>query len=276
MAEETPDAATRQHDNAASSAGPAVVLVRPQLGVNIGSAMRAMANFGLDDLRLVAPREGWPNEHAMKAASRAETCLQPVAVHDDTPAALADLHWVCATTARQRDLSTPVMTPEGVVSEMRARQAAGQKCGMLFGPERAGLANADLAGADALVMIPVMPKFASLNLAQAVLLMGYEWVRQGGDATLGRVSTYERPREAGVQHGWRRPATKAEVHGLFDHLEGALDEKGYFFPPEKRPTMVQNLRTMLTRSQPSEQEVRTWRGIIAAFTKRRGHGGERP
>lgn len=246
--------------------GPAIVLVRPQLGENIGAAARAMGNFALDELRLVAPRDGWPSETARTSASGADFVIDAVRVHDDTPHAVADMHWVAATTARARDMAKPVLTPEMAVAEMRARMQRGERCAVLFGPERTGLANDDVALADAIVMAPVNPRFASLNLAQAVLLLAYEWMKGESAASLGRHTAYDGVETVGPQTRHSRPATKAEIAGLFQHLERELDESGFLRPPEKRPVMVRNIRNLLQRMEPTEQEIRTLRGIVASLT----------
>ena len=251
-------------------ARPAIILVRPQLGVNIGTAMRAMANFGLDEMRIVAPREGWPNPHVEAAASKAQSRMRSLELYDDVPAAIAEFNWVCATTARQRDLTTPVLTPREMVAEIARRQDLGEKCAVLFGPEKSGLTNDDVVLADATVMIPVRPDFASLNLAQAVLIVAYEWMNHVGTATLGRVSTYEKPRDSGFHPQIGRAATKDELMGFFEHLEGALDAQGFLYPPEKRPTMVRNIRSMFTRMGATEPEVKTLRGIVAALIQSKG------
>jgi tRNA/rRNA methyltransferase len=255
---------------AAAGETPAVLLMEPQLADNVGMVARAMANFGLDDLRLIAPRDGWPNEKARIAASGANYVIDDATALPSLPAAISDLNWLAATTARQRDLRKPVMTPLEAVAEMRARIGRGERCGILFGRERNGLETSEVANADALVMIPVNSKFASLNLAQAVLILGYEWMRGSEGQSLGRVTTYESPVAAGLNLGDDRPATKEELLGLFDHLEGELEKVGFFNPPEKRASVVRNLRTMLTRWGATEQEVRTFRGIVATLAKGRG------
>jgi len=246
-------------------ATPALILVRPQLADNIGMVARAMANFGLEHLRLVAPRDGWPNEKARIAASGANFIVDAAEAFPSLEAAMGDLNWVCATTARQRDLAKPVLTPMEAVAEMRRRVAQGQRCGILFGPERNGLETEELANADAAVMAPVNPNFASLNLAQAALLMGYEWMKLGNAGTLGRVTTYEVPLQPGPQTRGSPPATKEDLIGFFEHMERELENKGFFSPPEKRPSMVQNMRSMFTRMGASEQEIRTLRGIVKAL-----------
>ncbi len=251
---------------------PAVILVEPQLPDNIGMVARAMANFGLEDLRLVAPRDGWPNERARIAASGATFIIDDAVAVPDFATAIGEFTWVCATTARQRDLAKPVLSPELAIAEMRRRMAAGERVAIVFGRERNGLETSEIANVDAIVMAPVDPQFASLNLAQSVLLIAYEWIKQSGNATLGRVTTYETPREAGLHGRGFQSATKAQLQGFFEHLETELDRMGFFNPPEKRPTMVQNLRTLFTRLGASEQEVRTLRGIVKALVHGKGPG----
>ena len=251
---------------------PTVILVEPQLADNIGMVARAMANFGLDDLRLVNPRDGWPNEKARIAASGANYVIDDAASYPTLAAAQGDLTWVAATTARQRSLRKPVLTPEAAVAEMRERIARGERCGFLFGRERNGLETSEIATADAIVMVPVNPGFASINLAQAVLLLGYAWIRESGMASLGRVTTYETPLQVGLNLGHDRIATKEELDGFFVHLESELDRLGFLNPPEKRAVMVQNIRTMFTRMMATEQEVRTLRGIVATLALGKGRG----
>ncbi|KAB2911468.1 MAG: RNA methyltransferase [Hyphomicrobiaceae bacterium] len=255
---------------------PVVILVRPQLAENIGMVARAMANFGLEDLRLVEPRDGWPNEKARVAASGANFIIDGGQAYSTFKDALAGLHWVCATTARQRDLAKPVLTPEQAVSEMRRRLAEGQRCGILFGPERNGLETEEVANADAVMMAPVNPNFASLNLAQAVLLASYEWMKQAGGGTLGRVTTYEAPLQPGTRDRGSPPATKEELMAFFEHLERELEAQGFFNPPEKRPSMVQNMRTMFTRMGATEQEIRTLRGIVKTLVHAKRSGRRSP
>jgi tRNA/rRNA methyltransferase len=261
---------------AAAGETPAVILMEPQLADNVGMVARAMANFGLDDLRLIAPRDGWPNEKARIAASGANYVIDDAAAFPSLEAAIGDVNWLAATTARQRDLRKPVMTPLQAVAEMRRRIAAGERCAILFGRERSGLETSEVANADALVMIPVNSRFASLNLAQAVLILGYEWMRGSDAQSLGRVTTYEKPLEAGLYLNDDRPATKAELIGFFEHLEGELDRLGFFNPSHKRATVVRNLRTMFSRMGATEQEIRTLRGIVATLAKGKGHARKRP
>jgi tRNA/rRNA methyltransferase len=244
---------------------PVLILVRPQLADNIGMVARAMANFGLEHLRLVAPRDGWPNEKARIAASGANFIIDGAETFPRFEEALAGLHWVCATTARQRDLAKPVLTPEQAVEEMRRRLGQGQRCGIVFGPERNGLETSEVANADAVVMAPVNPNFASLNLAQAALLLGYEWMKQVGVGTLGRVTTYEEPLQPGLRTRGSPPASRQELIGFFEHLERELDANGFFSSPEKRPSVIRNLRSMFIRMGATEQEIRTLRGIVKAL-----------
>jgi tRNA/rRNA methyltransferase len=252
------------------SEAPVLILVRPQLADNVGMTARAMANFGLAELRLVEPRDGWPNEKARIAASGANFIVDAAQAYPTLKDALAGLHWVGATTARQRDLAKLVLTPEQAVAAMRERIGGGQRCGIMFGPERNGLETEEVANADAAVMAPVNPNFASLNLAQAVLLMSYEWMKAAKAGTLGRVTTYEAPVEPGLRTRGSPPATREELIGFFEQIEGELDRSGFFTAPEKRPSVVQNLRSMFTRMGATEQEIRTLRGIVKALT-----GGKR-
>ena len=238
-------------------ASPAVILCEPQLGENIGTTARAMANFGLWDLRLVNPRDGWPNERAIAAASRAEHVLDKVRVFPTTEAAIADLSLVYATTARRRDLQKPVFGPEEAAQRVIAHIDPGAKAGILFGRERWGLYNEEVALADAIVTLPVEAAFASLNIAQAVLIIAYEWRRQ---TDLGNKLLFS---EAVAE-----PATKGELLQFFEHLEGALDEAGFFTAPDKRPTVVNNLRAMLSRGTLSGQEVRTLHGVVSSLERK--------
>ncbi|WDR05449.1 RNA methyltransferase [Devosia rhodophyticola] len=236
---------------------PAVILCEPQLGENIGTAARAMANFGLWDLRLVRPRDGWPNEKAVNAASRADHVIERVRVFETLEAAIADLTMVYATTARPRDLQKPVFGPEEAGRHLVGHIESGAGAGLLFGRERWGLLNEEVALADAIVTLPVEAAFASLNIAQAVLILAYEWRRQtelGRQLPFADVLADVAPRE--------------ELTGLFGHLEDALERSGFFTSPEKRPTVVNNLRTLLTRGQFSSQEVRTLRGVISSLDRK--------
>ncbi len=232
---------------------PIFVLVEPQMGENIGAAARAMLNFGISGLRLVRPRDGWPNPKAAAMASGAAVVVDNVRVFDTLDAALADCHYVIATTARRRELMTPVLAPAAAVTELRTRIASGQQCAVLFGGERNGLSSDDVARADAILSIPVNPAFASLNLAQAALIVAYEWARAGDYAEI------ESPLADEPQ------ASREDLMRLIDHLETELDKAGYFFPPEKRPAMARNLRAAFSRASFTESEIRTLRGVVKAL-----------
>jgi tRNA/rRNA methyltransferase len=234
---------------------PAIILVRPQLGMNIGMAARAMGNFALDTLRLVAPRDGWPNPEAGPPAAGADHVLDAIVVHDDVVGAFEGCALTFATTMRGRDMVKPVVTPREAAAMMREAAARGQRSGILFGPERSGLTADDLAPVQTIVTCPVNPGFGSLNLAQAVLLMGYEWFQAGDPAQLPPADHVPAPHE--------------EVAGLIAHLETALDEAGYFHVPDRTPATRRTLAHMLTRPQFSAQEVRTLRGIIRALSELR-------
>ena len=235
--------------------GPAIILVEPQLGENIGMVARAMANFGLTELRLVNPRDGWPNEKARAAASRADHVIDGATLHEDLASALADLNFVFATTARQRDGFKQVRGPVEAGKALRARNRSGEKTGIMFGRERFGLYNEEVALADEIVTFPVNPEFASLNIAQAVLLMSYEWMKSGLESETD--TAFSSPDVV--------PAEKHHLQGLLEHLETALDARGYFRPPSKKPKMVDNLRAVLTRPGFSEAEIKVLRGVVASL-----------
>lgn len=240
--------------------GPAIVLVEPQLGENIGMAARAMMNCGLMDLRLVRPRDAWPNRHAVAASSGATDIIDGARVFDTTAEAIADLQMVYATTARPRDMTTDVVTPGEAAQRMRTDAVSHVRSGVLFGKEAKGLTNDDVALANAILTVPLNPAFTSLNLAQAVFVLGYEWF-QLADDTAAAVQAI--PKET-------RPASKAELQGLFEHLEAELDDAGFFRVREKTPIMIRNIRNVLQRARFTEQEIRTFRGIVTALsTKRR-------
>ena len=233
---------------------PAIILVAPQLGENIGMAARAMLNCGLTDLRLVRPRDGWPSEPARNAASGADIVIDDARVFERTEDAIADLTLVFAATARERAMTKVVLSP-GAAAQAMLSAPSGSRIGVMFGGEAWGLNNDDVALADTVITAPLNPGFSSLNLSQAVLLVAWEWRR----AMLA-------PAEGGLRISEdTRPATKAEMQGLFEHLEGALDDSGFLRLREKRPTMVRNLRNLLQRARLTEQEVRTLRGIIASL-----------
>ena len=235
----------------------AVILIRPQLGENIGMVARAMLNCGLTDLRLVRPRDGWPSEKARASASGADIVIDNVQVFETTEDAIADLNFILATTTRTRDMTKGVFTPEGAAKELRNRTDGGGNSGILFGRESAGLDNDDIALADAAITVPLNPDFTSLNLAQAVLLIGYEWYKWA-DKT---------PDHDLVMPSDTRPAERQEVLMMLEHLESELDARGFLRPVEKRPVMVRNIRNVFWRAGFSEKEVRTFRGIITALTK---------
>lgn len=237
---------------------PAVILCEPQLGENIGTAARAMANFGLLDLRIVKPRDGWPSEKARAAASRADHVIDKVQVFDSVEAAIADLHFVFATTARPREVPKPVRGPNEAAETICRFGREGLATGILFGRERWGLNNEEVALADEIVTLPVDPEFASLNIAQAVLVCAYEWrVKASAGALPFRLDEEANP-----------PASKEDIYRLFEHLENALDAVNFFRPPEKRPSMVLNLRNIFQKATLTQQEVRSLRGVIAAFERR--------
>jgi tRNA/rRNA methyltransferase len=241
---------------ATAAAAPVVILVRPQLGDNIGMAARAMLNCGLSSLRLVSPRDGWPNAKAQRAASGADVVLDKAKVFASVGEAVADLERVVATTARNRELSQRIVTPRRAASEMRGWIGQAEKVGILFGPERTGLTNDDMVHADTALSIPLNPQFSSLNIAQAVLLVAYEWAAAGEDAPAERMSEHA-----------TRPATKDELLNLFAHLERALDQSGFLRNKAMRPAMVHNLRAFLQRAAMTEQEVRSFHGVIKYLAK---------
>lgn len=249
--------------------GPVIILVEPQLGENIGMVARAMANFGLSELRLVNPREQWPNDKARAAASKADHVIDGATVHASLADAIGDLNHVLATTARERDGFKPVLGPAEAARGMRVRHVGGERTGLLFGRERFGLYNEEIGLADAIVTFPVNPAFASLNIAQAVLLVAYEWMK----------ASLEEGREAPFPGPEFVPAPKESLIGLFGQVETALDTRGYFRPPAKKPKMVDNLRAVLTRPAFSEKEIQVLRGVVASldrFTPAYPRGAARP
>lgn len=238
---------------------PAIVLIETQMGENIGAAARAMANFGLVDLRLVSPRDGWPNEKARANASRADHLIDSARVFSSLREATADLNVLYATTARPHDLAKPVVSPARAADDMFGAIGLGQKVGVLFGRERWGLTSDEVGLADAILTIPVDPAYASLNIAQAVIIVAYEWRKRVlNDEDWTPFETKERSPQA----------DKDALFHLFDHLETALDAVEFFRPTEKRAHMVRNLRSIFHRAQLNEQEVRTLRGAIAALERR--------
>jgi len=264
-----PEAGETGEEQALTLRPPAIILVEPQLGENIGQAARAMANFGLKHLRLVAPRDGWPNSKAVANASGASSIVENAQVFDTVEAAIADLHFIGATTARGREVFKPVMAPETAIGEIVVRTGNGERCGILFGRERWGLNNDEISMADTLIIAPVDPAFASLNLAQAVLLVGYEWRKRTAGHSLGRATAFEPPAREGLPQGRCNPATAEELLYFFDHIEGELTQAGFFKTDEKRATMVRNIRNMFLRASLTSQEVKTLRGIVGALTRLR-------
>jgi tRNA/rRNA methyltransferase len=228
---------------------PVIVLVRPQLGQNIGKAARAMLNFGLTEMRLVAPRDGWPNPEAGPSASGADVLLERAALFDNTEQAIADCSLVFASTVRRRDLVMPVVSP----GEMADRIAGSTKrCAILFGPERSGLETEDVALADAIVTVPINPEFGSLNLAQAVILLAYEWSKRG---QLAQPTAKE----------LEPPAPHGELEGLIGQIDEELETKGYFHPPSRTQATKNTLRTIFTKAGWSSREVKAVRGIVRAL-----------
>ncbi|CAA2107673.1 putative tRNA/rRNA methyltransferase [Methylobacterium bullatum] len=232
---------------------PVVILVEPQLAENIGMVARAMANFGLSELRLVAPKNGWPKKGVREAASGATHVLDDATVFATVPEAIADLNYLLATTARERGQMKRAYAPDEAMADVAAR--SGQRVGVMFGRERIGLTNDEVSLADAIVTFPVSPDFPSLNLAQAVLLVGYEWRKASGQARLPFTGEMQSP-----------PATREAMASLVASLEGSL-ETGGFYPPEKRDVIARNMRDMLHRMAMTEQDVRTFRGALRALTR---------
>lgn len=227
---------------------PAMIMVRPQMGENIGAAARVMKNFGLSDLRIVSPRDGWPNEKALAMSAHASDVVQAARLYDSLQDAVADLQWVAATTARERAMEKPVKTPR----EFYAALPCDVKAGIVFGPERTGLENDDLAQCHLVVSMAVNPEYPSLNLAQAVAIMAYEaMATQSGFALSAEASL----------------ASTQEVQGFFGQLEAALDEAHFWRVEEKKPAMWRNIRTIFQRAQLTVQEVRTLRGVVTALKK---------
>ncbi|HEY1706712.1 MAG TPA: RNA methyltransferase [Rhizomicrobium sp.] len=240
---------------------PSIILSHPQLGENIGAAARAMANFGLSDLRLVEPRDGWPNEKAHRMAAGASHVIDDTRVFKSLRDAVKDLNLIYATTARERGTTKEVITPPEAARRLHAAVARGGKAAILFGNERAGLDNDEISLADAVITIPTA-EFASLNLGQAVLLTSYEWFR-AADATP----------PARIEHGpIHRKPTREEMVQMFEHLERELTDSGFLYPPDKRAGMIRAIRATLHRARLTYQEVQTLRGMIVALTKGKFRG----
>jgi tRNA/rRNA methyltransferase len=246
-------------------AGPAIILVNPQLGENIGAVARAMLNCGLTDLRLVQPRDPWPNNQASAAASGADSVVDGARLYEKTEEAIADLHRVYAATARVRDMVIPLMPPRAAADDMREACAAGVAVGVLFGAERAGLSNDDVTLADTVIEVPLNPKFRSLNLAQAVLIVSYEWfVTAAHEVGGARGSLAEDWRETGDTE----PVSKPDLFHFLSRLEAELDYCGFLLPIEKRPTMVRTIRNIFQRARLTDQDVRTLQGIVSGLIRR--------
>lgn len=235
--------------------GPVIVLVEPQLPENIGMVARAMANFGLSELRLVNPREEFPNEKAIATASKADHIINNTRVFSTLREAIGEMNYIFATTARERDGFKPVRSAVEAARILRQREDKHERCAILFGRERWGLNNEEISLADEIVTFPVNPAFSSLNIAQAVLLMSYEWMKSGLD----------RQTDTAFRQDEMEPAHKATLFGLFNQLEEALDIRGYFRPKERKEIMVENLRSVLTRAAFSEPEVRLLRGVVSSL-----------
>ncbi len=240
---------------------PAFVLVRPQMGENIGAAARAMLNFGLEHMRVVAPRDGWPNPAAVAMASGAGRVLDAALLAPDLPAALGDCSYVFATTARERDLAKPVYTPEAAMQLARDKINGGAHVAVLFGPERAGLENDDIARANAIISVPVNPGFPSLNLAQCVLLMGYEWMRLA--------DTRAPVMQAMAGTDW---ADNSEIEHLARHYEERMEEAGFFYPEHKAASMKTNLRNMWSRLPLTRADVQILHGTLRQMVRWKERG----
>src|SRR6516165_11071059 len=253
-----PGAGTDKTKDWARLAGPIVILVEPQLGENIGAAARVMANFGLARLRLVNPRDGWPNIHAHRSASGADRVLDDTVLYGSLAGAIADCTLVLATTARAHDQAKPVLGPQEAVAWIAPHVAAGENVAVLFGRERHGLENDEVALADRIVTFPVNPAFASLNLAQAVALIAYEWFK----LISGGALPFAMPRKS-------PPAGKQQIEAFFANLEQELDVIEYFRPLDKRATMLVNLRNIFARMQPTQQDIQTLHGIVMALSEGR-------
>ncbi|MBH68838.1 MAG: rRNA methyltransferase [Rhodospirillaceae bacterium] len=237
-----------------AAVAPVIILIEPQLGENIGSAARAMFNFGLSDLRLVRPRDGWPNPRAETMASGASVVLDRAQVFEDSREAVSDLNIIFATTARERDLTKKVLTPRGAAQALLDSESIGERSGLIFGPERSGLGNDDIAMADMVVNVPLNPGFSSLNLAHAVLLLGYEWFQ----ARLQKKSLKD-------DWGNSRRAKIEEREYFYNRLEKSLKDAGFLYPEDLAPTICRNLRSMFNKAGLTSQEVRTLHGIITAL-----------
>jgi tRNA/rRNA methyltransferase len=246
------------------ASGPVIILVRPQMGENIGMAARAMANFGLSTLRLVAPRDGWSEgspvyRTAFDVSVGANAIVRKAGLFSTVAEAVQDLHKVFATTARERDQSKPVVSAEDFASEAKARIMQEQRIGLLFGPERTGLENQDLVLADSLISFPVSPDYPSLNLAQSVSLVAYEWFKESESKAPPFLLTHVTP-----------PATRAMILAFFEGLQGELEAADYFIPASKKAIMTRNLRNIFHRMDLTEADIKTLRGVVVALSRGRG------
>ena len=233
---------------------PAIILIAPQMGENIGAAARAMSNFGLNELKIVNPRDGWPSESATANSAGALDIMPPVGVFENTADALKEYHTIYATTARPRDMRKPVMTARHAAQEIAKKQEQGLKTAVMFGGERAGLTNEDTALAHTIITIPTNPDFSSLNLAQGVLLIANE--------------IFQAKHEGGSEItplGDSTPVTHEELNEMIARLETELEQRNFFRNPDMKPTMMNNIRTMIARANLTEQETRTYQGIISAL-----------
>lgn len=253
-----PGAGTDKTRKWVTQPAPLVVLVEPQLGDNIGAAARAMANFGISRLRLVKPLQGWPNERARVMASGADRILEEAELFETLAEAIADCHFVVAATARSHDQAKPVMAADAVARAASGWVAGGQTVALVFGRERNGLENDEVGLADAILTLPVNPAFASLNLAQAVVIVAYEWFKAASETDLPFGMPEKSP-----------PAPKEQLHAFFADLERELERIEYFRPHEKRGTMTVNMRNIFTRMQPTQQDIRTLHGVIMALVEGR-------
>src|SRR6266480_1412989 len=253
-----PGAGTDKTKNWIEMPGPIIVLVEPQLGENIGAAARVMGNFGLSRLRLVKPRDGWPNMQARRAASGADRILEDAQLYETLDAAIADCTLVVATTARAHDQAKPVISPDAAAALLAPRLAGAENVAVLFGRERYGLQNNEVALADRIVTFPVNPAFASLNLAQAVLLIGYEWFKLSTKGTL----PFAMPERS-------ERASQHQMQAFFDNLVRELDRVEFLRPAEKRATMLVNLRNIFARMEPTKQDMHTLHGVVMAIAEGR-------
>jgi len=253
-----PGAGTDKTKRWIEQAAPVVVLVEPQMGENIGAAARAMANFGLSRLRLVKPVQGWPNERARVMAAGADRVLEGVELFDSLADAIGDCSFVLAATARNHDQAKPVIGADQAAAESAPRVAAGETVAFVFGRERNGLENHEVGQADRIITLPVNPAFASLNLAQAVVIVGYEWFKQTAAGATPHAAAERSP-----------PAAKQQLEAFFHDLERELEKVEFFRPPEKRGVMQVNLRNIFQRIAPTKQDIRTLHGVVTALTQGR-------